>query len=83
MKMDVNKMIWCLQNASVDAKTKLMSLISDMNSVIDAEIVSLLKSKKNIENITNLNNRNDHFNQRTPSSVSLQLTVEINKRVIL
>lgn len=37
--MDVDKLVWLLQNGSDFAKTKLMSLLNNVKSVIDAEMV--------------------------------------------
>lgn len=37
--MDVNNLVWCLQNGSDFAKNKLMDLLNNVKSVIDAEMV--------------------------------------------
>lgn len=38
--MDVDKLIWCLQNGSDVAKAKLKSLLNTVNSVIEADVVN-------------------------------------------
>lgn len=37
--MDVDNLVWCLQNGSDFAKNKLMDLLNNVKSVIDAEMV--------------------------------------------
>lgn len=37
--MDVDKMVWCLQNGSSATKQKLMDLLSNINAVIGVEMV--------------------------------------------
>lgn len=65
--MDVNKIIWCLQSGSEDVKTKLMSLLTNINLAIDAEmVIPLTKFIVNMTILKLYHLSNNHLNQPLP-----------------